>query len=88
MVFIDDRLDHKLEKTAPLTNTITTSFAWIESTAGQRCELFEKKWLDCASRLGREKGQIECNLELKDLKQCKEMDLAYKRYFVKFSRHK
>lgn len=80
MVLIDDRLDHKPEKTAPISNAVTTSFLWIESTAGQRCELFEKKWLDCASRQGRDKAQNDCNLELKDLQECKEMDIAYKRY--------
>lgn len=79
MVFIDDRLDNKPERTAPVTNTVTTSFMWIESTAGQRCELFEKKWLDCASKLGKGKGEIECKLELQDLEQCKKLDIVYKR---------
>lgn len=77
---IDDRLDHKPEKTAVVNNSLTNNFLWLQSTAGQRCDFFEKQWLDCASRLGRDRGEIECAAQLRDLKQCSEMDLAYKRF--------
>lgn len=77
---IDNRLDHKPENTAPISNSLTTSLSWLHSTAGMRCEYFEKQWLECASRLGRDKGLIDRQFEMRDFNECKQMVVAYKRY--------
>jgi hypothetical protein len=71
---------NKMENTVIVQTPITQNLAWISSYAGSRCEYFESKWLDCASKLGLTRAEKECKLERRDLHECVNMDLAYKRY--------
>jgi hypothetical protein len=69
------------EKTTPIESFFTAHTSWLNSQAGRRCGLFEKQWLDCASRVGLSRAmQKDCINENRDLKECQEMSLAYKRY--------
>ncbi|RNA33136.1 NADH dehydrogenase [ubiquinone] iron-sulfur 5 [Brachionus plicatilis] len=70
----------KMEQVVPVQTPLTYNFAWVNSHGGRRCEIFEKQWLDCASKLGLYKAEKVCKFELQDLKECERMDIAYKRY--------
>lgn len=73
-------MEKKMENVVPFQTPLTYNFVWLRSRAGQRCELYEKQWLDCASKLGLNKAEKECKLEKSDLEECDKQSLAYKRY--------
>ena len=72
--------EKKMESGAFLQNSVTYNFDWIGSHAGKRCDMFERSWLNCASAVGLNRANVECKVEFSDLKECQNMDIAYKRY--------
>jgi hypothetical protein len=69
-----------MERTTIYQSPISYQFGWNNNYAGMRCELFDKKWLDCASKLGLVRAERECIDALNDREECSNMSLAYKRY--------
>ena len=69
-----------MENNAVIQTRATYNTQWISSFAGNRCELFERKWLECASQLGRIRAERECMASKDDLNECVQMNIAYKRY--------
>ena len=80
MAYVPPFQDKKMEQVGHVQTPVTYNFEWIGSMAGKRCDFFEKRWLDCASQVGLNRANVECKLELSDMKECQSMDLAYKRY--------
>ena len=54
-----------MEKTTAVQTPISYNLAWVTSFGGSRCEIFEQQWLDCASKLGLRRAEIECKFEIK-----------------------
>ncbi len=69
-----------MENNVIVQTPLTYSTSWANSYYGTRCEVFEKNWLECASKLGLTRAEKECKLERQDLNECSSMDLSYKRY--------
>lgn len=69
-----------MEQVGFVQTPVTYNFEWIGSAAGKRCEIFEKRWLNCASQVGLNRANVECAAESSDMNECSKMDIAYKRY--------
>jgi hypothetical protein len=78
---MDAKVDFKpMEKTTMYQSAASFQFGWNTNYAGMRCELFDKKWLDCASKLGLVRAERECIAARNDRDECASMSLAYKRW--------
>lgn len=69
-----------MENRAGYQSQVSYQTSWITAPAGTRCELFHEKWLDCASKLGYTRAVNECANVRRDLTECAQNDIGYKRY--------
>ena len=69
-----------VEKRQLINSRLNTNTNWFLSMAGSKCDIFEKNWLDCASKQGLARADMDCKMFKDDLKECSNMEIAIKRY--------
>jgi len=69
-----------MERREFIRTPVTQQTNWLMSAGGGRCDFFEKKWIQCASKLGLTRAEKDCAYIKEDVRQCGQLELSNKRY--------